>query len=132
MKERGRRTKKLKNREIFLDFLHGSHYNVNESFVIKGRIASMGRTDVRGNVKVVSYLVWLTQLGLSVAVPLAGFVLLGVWLHNSRGWGGWTVAAGILLGIFGAVGGLYSGFKTLNQMLRQDDPAPTQGYNKHE
>ena len=92
----------------------------------------MGRTDVRGNVKVVSYLVGLTQLGLSVAVPLAGFVLLGVWLHNSRGWGGWTVAAGILLGIFGAVGGLYSGFKTLNQMLRQDDPAPTQGYNKHE
>ncbi len=132
MTERGRRTKKLKNREIFLDFLHGSHYNGNESFVIKGRIASMGRTDVRGNVKVVSYLVWLTQLGLSVAVPLAGFVLLGVWLHNSRGWGGWTVAAGILLGIFGAVGGLYSGFKTLNQMLRQDDPAPTQGYNKHE
>ena len=127
MTERGRRTKKLKNREIFLDFLHGSHYNGNESFVIKGRIASMGR-----NVKVVSYLVWLTQLGLSVAVPLAGFVLLGVWLHNSRGWGGWTVAAGILLGIFGAVGGLYSGFKTLNQMLRQDDPAPTQGYNKHE
>ena len=132
MTERGRRTKKLKNREIFLDFLHGSHYNGNESFVIKGRIASMGRTDVRGNVKVVSYLVWLTQLGLSVAVPLAGFVLLGVWLHNSRGWGGWTVAAGILLGIFGAVGGLYSCFKTLNQMLRQDDPAPTQGYNKHE
>ena len=28
-------------------------------------------------------LIWLTQLGLSVALPLAGFVLLGVWLHTA-------------------------------------------------
>ena len=27
-------------------------------------------------------LVWLTQLGLSVAFPLAGFVLLGLWLRR--------------------------------------------------
>ena len=87
---------------------------------------------MRGYVKIVSYLVWLTQLGLSVAVPLAGFILLGAWLHGSRGWGGWIVAVGILLGILGAAGGLYNSLKTLNQMLRQDDPPPTQGYNEHE
>ena len=61
---------------------------------------------MRGYVKALRYLVWLTQLGLSVAVPLAGFILLGVWLHNSRGWGGWTVAAGIALGLLGGAGGL--------------------------
>lgn len=87
---------------------------------------------MRGYVKFASYLVWLTQLGLSVAVPLAGFILLSVWLHRHCGWGGWIVAVGILLGILGAVGGLRSSFRILNQMLRQDDPPPTQGYNEHE
>ena len=30
-------------------------------------------------------LIWLTQLGLSVAVPLAVFLGGAVWLHRSRG-----------------------------------------------
>ena len=55
---------------------------------------------MRGYAKVMRYLVWLTQLGLSVAVPLVGFILLGTWLHNSRDWGGWTVAVGVALGPF--------------------------------
>ena len=87
---------------------------------------------MRGYVKALRYLVWLTQLGLSVAVPLVGFVLLGVWLHNSKGWGGWAVAAGILLGVLGAAGGLYNSFKMLNQMLKQYDEKPPKGYNHHE
>lgn len=87
---------------------------------------------MRGYVKVVSYLVWLTQLGLSVAVPLAGLVLLGVWLHNSRGWGAWVVIVGIVLGLLGGAGGLYNSMKTLNQMLKQDETPPTQGYNNHD
>ena len=85
-----------------------------------------------GYVKVLRYLVWLTQLGLSAAVPLAGFILLGSWLRNSRGWGGWTVAAGIVLGLLGAAGGLYNSFKTLHQMLKQDEDKPPKGYNQHE
>lgn len=87
---------------------------------------------MRSYVKLVSYLVWLTQLGLSVAVPLAGFILLGVWLHNSRGWGGWTVGAGIALGILGAAGGLYNSFKTLNRLLRQEEEQPPVGSNRHD
>lgn len=87
---------------------------------------------MQGYVKVVRYLVWLTQLGLSAAVPLAGFILLGVWLHNSRGWGGWTVIVGIVLGLMGAVGGLYNSFKTLNRMVKQDEDPPRTGYNRHE
>ena len=87
---------------------------------------------MRPYVKVISYLTWLTQLGLSVAAPLAGFILLGSWLHNSRGWGGWTVGVGVGLGILGAVGGLINSFRTLNAMLRREDPPPPVGSNRHE
>ena len=80
--------------------------------------------------KAARVLVWLTQLGLSVAVPLVGFILLAVWLHNSRGWGGWVVAAGVFLGLLGAVGGLVNGFRTL-QRLTQDDKSKTKGFNRH-
>ncbi|MBQ1679344.1 MAG: hypothetical protein II062_07435 [Oscillospiraceae bacterium] len=87
---------------------------------------------MRGYVKVMRYLVWLTQLGLSAAVPLAGFILLGSWLHNSRGWGGWVLGVGIGLGVLGAVGGLWNSFKTLNLMLKQDEERSPKGYNRHE
>ena len=50
-------------------------------------------------------LIWLTQLGLSVAVPLAVFLGGAVWLHRSRGWGTWIVWAGLLLGLSSAVSG---------------------------
>ena len=84
-------------------------------------------------VKWMTYLVWLTQLGLSVATPLVGFILLAVWLHNSKGWGGWVVLAGVLLGLMGAVGGLYSGLKTLHRLTAQDEKTDTlPGYNHHE
>ena len=45
-------------------------------------------------------LTWLTQLGLSTAVPLAGFVLLAVWLRERFGWGAWVIVGGIVLGLF--------------------------------
>ena len=35
--------------------------------------------------KDVTLLVWLTQMGLSIAVPLGGFIFLALWLHNSCG-----------------------------------------------
>ena len=76
-------------------------------------------------------LVWLTQLGLSVAVPLVGFILLGVWLHNGCGWGCWTIPVGVGLGLLGAAGGLRSSFKTLHLLAKQDEPRPN-GYNQHD
>ena len=50
--------------------------------------------------KDLSLLVWLTQLGLSVALPPVCFILLAVWLRDSCGWGGWVLWAGIGLGIY--------------------------------
>lgn len=88
---------------------------------------------MRSYVKVMSFIVWLTQLGLSVAVPLVGFIWLSVWLHNSKGWGSWVIILGIVLGLFGAVGGLYSGFKTLHRLTAAEDgQSSSPGYNRHD
>ena len=83
-------------------------------------------------VKVMRYLVWLTQLGLSAAVPLVGFILLGSWLHNSRGWGLWVMIAGIVLGLLGAVGSLLNSFKLFERLLRSEEKKPPLGFNRHE
>ena len=91
-----------------------------------------GETAMRSTVKWMSYLVWLTQLGLSVVTPLAGFILLAVWLHRSCGWGGWVFLPGILLGLMGAVGGLYSGFKTLHRLTQAEETPPPPGSNRHD
>lgn len=78
-------------------------------------------------------LTWLTQLGLSTAVPLAGFVLLGVWLRNRYGWGNWVVFIGIALGIVSAVGGLRDSLRTLQKLsdkTKKEPPKPS--FNDHD
>lgn len=84
--------------------------------------------------KDLNLLVFLTQLGLSVAAPLAGFVLLGVWLNESLGWGQWTVWAGLALGILCAVEGLRSCLKVLSRMSapKKDADQAATAFNDHE
>lgn len=79
-------------------------------------------------------LIWLTQLGLSVALPLAGFVLLGVWLHSARGWGVWTVIAGLFLGLICAVQGFRDSLKAMNRMSgsKQSQDNPPVSFNSHD
>lgn len=83
--------------------------------------------------KEMNLLIWLTQLGLSVAAPLIGFVFLAVWLHHSFGWGMWVIWAGILLGISSAISGFRSCLKAMELMCRdrkhQDPPAVS--FNEH-
>ena len=55
------------------------------------------------SMKEVNLLIWMTQLGLSVALPLIGFAFLGVWLNQSCGFGSWTVWTGLILGILSGV-----------------------------
>lgn len=83
--------------------------------------------------KDVSLLVWLTQLGLSVAAPLAGFIMLALWLQSRFGWGRWVIWAGLVLGISGAVNGLRYSLKAMEQMSRnkrKQDPPPV-SFNDH-
>lgn len=84
--------------------------------------------------KDVSLIVWLTQLGLNVALPLAGFVLLALWLRNDCGWGQWVIWVGILLGMVSAVDGLRNSLKVLNRISNKDpDPEPPAvSFNDHD
>ena len=80
-------------------------------------------------------LVWLTQLGLSTAVPLAGFVLLAVWLRSRFALGIWVLFVGIGLGVFSAVDGLLNSLRTLDKLSeRHTEKEGRQGlsYNDHQ
>lgn len=83
--------------------------------------------------KNLNLLVWLTQLGLSVAIPLLGFVLLAVWLHDSCGWGSWVIWVGIILGVVLAIDGLRSSLKAMTRMSRdKEEPEPPVSFNEHD
>lgn len=83
--------------------------------------------------KNLSLVVWLTQLGLSVAVPPAGFILLALWLRDSCGWGGWVLWVGIALGLVGAFDGLRTGLKAMERMSRSEKKEdPPVSFNEHE
>lgn len=84
--------------------------------------------------KNLSMIVWLTQLGFSVAFPLAGFIILAVWLRDRFGLGAWVLVAGIILGIAGAVDGLRHSLKVmelLSKNTKDDDPPPV-SFNSHD
>lgn len=83
--------------------------------------------------KNVSMLVWLTQLGLSVAVSPTLFILLALWLKNACGWGTWVLWVGIGLGIYSAIAGFLSSLRTMERMAsdgRKESPAAA--FNDHE
>lgn len=87
--------------------------------------------------KEVNMLVWITQLGISVAAPLAGFSLLGLWLRSRFSLGVWVMIVCIALGMIGAVSGLRSSLKIMERMdgsnpKQQDAPPPPTSYNEHE
>ena len=51
--------------------------------------AEGGRIRVNDWFRSARLLSWMTQFGLSVAVPLVGCILLAVWLQGRFGLGGW-------------------------------------------
>ena len=84
--------------------------------------------------KNVNLLIWLTQLGVSVAVPLGGFIWLGVWLRQRFQWGVWVVPVCIFLGIVCAVDGMRVSLKAMERMVKdkkETEPPPV-SFNDHE
>ncbi len=83
--------------------------------------------------KNLNLLVWLTQLGLSVAIPPAAFILLAVYLRDNYGWGSWVVIVGVLLGILCAIEGLRTSLKAMHRMSkdRKEEPPPV-SFNDHD
>lgn len=84
--------------------------------------------------KNLSMLVWLTQLGLSVGVPLAGFILLAVWLQGRFGWGSWVIWVGVVLGVICAIDGLRTSLKAMERLARdkQEKDPPAVSFNDHD
>ncbi len=77
-------------------------------------------------------LVWITQLGMSVAAPLAGFTLLGVWLRKSLGVGVWVVIVLTSVGLISAVSSFKHTLSMLDSLERKKDGAASESFNKHE
>lgn len=83
--------------------------------------------------KDLNMLVWMTQLGLSVALPPLGFILLAVWLRNSWGWGDWVIWAGIVLGIVCAIDGLRISLKAMDRLIGdKKEQVPPVSFNDHD
>lgn len=80
-------------------------------------------------------LIWLTQLGLGVALPLGGAVWLSLWLKARFALGTWVVLVGTLLGALIAGYNLYGNLKVMAQMAKSkkaDAPPPPVSFNNHE
>jgi len=77
-------------------------------------------------------LVWLTQLGASVAIPLGGFVWLSLWLRIRFDLGIWVVIAGVILGLICAIDGLRLSLKTMEKMAKNDHEVPPISFNDHD
>ena len=83
--------------------------------------------------KDLNMLVWMTQLGLSVALPPLGFILLAVWLRNSWGWGDWVIWAGSVLGIVCAIDGLRISLKAMDRLIGdKKEQVPPVSFNDHD
>lgn len=83
--------------------------------------------------KEITLLTWLTQLGLSVAVPLAGWIFLALWMRKQLALGDWVIWAGIVLGLIGAIDGLIRSLKALSGLTKRSDPLqPPVAFNDHD
>ncbi len=69
--------------------------------------------------KELTLLTWLTQLGLSVALPLAGFVWLAVWLKQRYALGNWVTILGIAIGLYCAIHNGIQSLKALNKLQQK-------------
>ena len=83
--------------------------------------------------KKMNLLIWLTQLGLSVVLPLGGFILLALWLQKQFAWGDWVIIVGGVLGIICAVDGLRVSLKAMERMSKdKKEEKPPVSFNDHD
>ena len=85
--------------------------------------------------KELNLLVWMTQLGISVAVPLALCTLGAFWLRNHFELGPWVLFVGIGLGFYLAVDGFRTSLKAMDRMgkaSKKDQEPPPVSFNDHQ
>ena len=79
-------------------------------------------------------LVWLTQLGISVALPLGVFVGLALWLRNRFSLGSWILVVGVVLGLVIAIHEFYHTLKLLDRVgnRKEKDRSSAVFFNDHD
>lgn len=85
--------------------------------------------------KNLTLIVWLTQLGFSVAVPPAAIILLAVWLRTRFDLGVWVVLVGVGVGIICAIDGLRTSLKAMDRIANRKSPdqePPPVSFNDHD
>ena len=84
--------------------------------------------------KDLSLIVWLSQLGMTTALPLGGFILLALWLQDRFGWGNWVLWVGIAIGFISAINGFITSLKTLSRLTKnkKDTDPPAVSFNDHD
>ncbi len=84
--------------------------------------------------KNLNMIVWLTQLGLGVALPLAGFIYLSILARDYFSLGAWVVIVGAALGMISAISSLRSSLKAMERMSKSDhdDAPPPISFNNHD
>lgn len=85
--------------------------------------------------KNLTLIVWLTQLGFSVAVPPAAIILLAVWLRTRFDLGVWVVLVGVGLGVVCAIEGLRTSLKAMDRIANRKTPdqePPPVSFNDHD
>lgn len=84
--------------------------------------------------KDLSLLIWITQLGFSVAIPPVAFILLAKWLQGKFGLGVWVLWVAGILGLICAIDGLIFNLKAMNRLSKnnkQEDKPPV-SFNEHD
>ena len=83
--------------------------------------------------KNLNLIVWLSQLGISVAVPPAAFIWLGIWLRDRFQLGSWIVILAVVVGISCAVEGLRTSLKAMERMAKEKkEDTPPVSFNDHD
>lgn len=89
--------------------------------------------------KDLNMLVWLTQLGMSIAVPLGGFVWGAMWLRERFGLGKWVIVCGCIVGLICAVDSTIRTFKMLGAVMSRQQKkkeeqlkVPPVSFNEHD
>ena len=87
--------------------------------------------------KELNMLVWLTQLGMGVAMPLAGFIYLGIWLQKKFSLGAWCVILFCAIGMITALDGLRVSLKTMERLdkskkKKKEKEIPGVSFNDHD
>ncbi len=79
-------------------------------------------------------LAWLTQLGMSVAIPIVTFVFLAIYLQDKFQLGKWVVIAGVAIGFICAIRGFIYSLKSLDRVAnrKKEKEIPPVSFNEHE